>query len=278
MASEADAATGFNNEARKLFEGGKFEEAGKLYERANKADTMNSPIYLSNLALVHLKLKQFEKAEICATMALCRDPRFVKARYRRAMARWRRGRPMESLIDLATVLTLDPMDKGAVAAFASVSNEYESSGGIRRSLEPMQILQADYPSPYGSAAVPRPRTAQNVSRANGVVIPDLSSRIPKDLRAGTWKTCGTPNAAGVAILVTPFLEPGNENNKSRTALFMERLIPELAILIKNSICPVGVQSHSFGTGRKLTADLDELYWSLEDELANDVDNYYGLQR
>ncbi|KAF7357109.1 RNA polymerase II-associated protein 3 [Mycena sanguinolenta] len=416
MASEADEATRLNNEARKLFDEGKFEDAGKLYERANEADTLNSPIYLSNLALVYLKLKQFEKAEICATIALSRDPRFIKARYRRAMARWRRGRPMEALVDLASVLTLDPMDKAAVAAFETVSNEYESLGDSRSSLDPMQILRADFPSPYGSAAAPRPRTAQNVSRANGVVIPDISSRMPKKSRAGTcascgtiqwtrdkvktcqgcstacycdelcqrkhWpthkkdcipydeahvltmhlcrnlmvhkyihmhltfyamrsigalhyspppyftvlllfvelvpmddgprprrrihirniitaplavfydklresyyvqreqmrKTCGTPNASGVAILVTPFLERGHEKNKSRTAIFMNRLIPDFGLLVKNSFFPVGVQSHSFGVGRKLTDDLDELYWSLEDELANDVDNYYGLQR
>ncbi|KAJ7848263.1 hypothetical protein B0H14DRAFT_901740 [Mycena olivaceomarginata] len=41
---------------------------------------------------------------------------------------------------------------------------------------------------------------------------------------------------------------------------------------------IGIESHSFGVGRKVTPDLDALYWSLEDELANDVENYYGLQR
>ncbi|KAJ6483255.1 hypothetical protein C8R45DRAFT_1099534 [Mycena sanguinolenta] len=368
MASEADQATQFNNEARKLFDEGKFEAAGKLYERANKADTLNSPIYVSNLALVHLKLKQFEKAEICATMALCRDPRSIKARYRRAMAGWKRGRSMQSLVDLASVLTLDPMDKAAVAAFATVSKEYESLGSSRGFLDPMEVLKADYPSPYGSPAAPRPPTPQNVSRANGVVIPNCSTAfycdevcqrkhwpthkkdcipydkvhvltlricnnlmdheytrlhlkfyalrsigalhhspppyctvllvfvelVPVESETGPRprrririrnlvtaplvvlhekaresyhmqtermrKTCGMPGAPGVAILITPLHENGQENNKSRTLMAVERLVPDLAILIKDSGYPVGVESRSFGVGRKLTTDLDDLYW------------------
>ncbi|KAJ7886117.1 hypothetical protein B0H14DRAFT_2697694 [Mycena olivaceomarginata] len=84
MAGSPDEATRLNDQATKLFEEGKFQDAGELYERANKIDSTNSPIYLANLALVELRLKQYQKAEISATQALLRDPRDLKARFRRA--------------------------------------------------------------------------------------------------------------------------------------------------------------------------------------------------
>ncbi|KAJ7905922.1 hypothetical protein B0H13DRAFT_1881190 [Mycena leptocephala] len=402
--------------AKKLFTEGNFHEAGKLYQAANKADTMNSPIYLSNLALVQLKLKQFALAEISATMALLRDARFCKARYRRALARQRQGRLMEALVDLASVLTADPMDRTAAAAFETIQRELERSGFERNFLSPMSILQADYPSAYGSAAA-APRPVRNESPDDAIVVQNSSHPIPKDLRAGTcascktvkWKreiktcrgcgtavycdevcqrnhwpthkkeciryddddvlamhlsrnmldhiymgtnlliyamraigalnhspprtlpyfwcssrwyrsqvqlavsdarrrisitnivtaplavfdkdtrdsyviqlqqtrvTCNMPSAPGVAILVAPQLKKGRETEKARTLLFMQRLVPETVAMVTQSMLPISYESHSFGTARRVTSDLDELYWILEDELANDFDNYYGLQ-
>ncbi|KAJ7443650.1 hypothetical protein B0H11DRAFT_2291504 [Mycena galericulata] len=183
-------STRLNNEAKKLFNEGKFHEAGKLYQAANKADTLNSPIYLSNLALVQLKLQQFPLAEITATMALMRDPPFCKARYRRALARQRQGRLMESLVDLANVLTAEPMDQAAAATFAKIQRELEDSGPGRGFLSTMSILQTDFPSAYGSAAA-APRPLRNESPGRGIVIPNSSERIPKNLRTWTCTSCKT---------------------------------------------------------------------------------------
>ncbi|KAJ6557726.1 hypothetical protein B0H19DRAFT_1148420 [Mycena capillaripes] len=177
-----------NNEAKKLFDEGKFKAAGKLYEAAHKADTLDSPIYLSNLALVQLKLQDFVQAEISATKALMQDPRFCKARYRRALARQKQGRLMDSLIDLANVLTAEPMNKAAAAAFATIQREHEALGPDRDGLPGMPILMADFPSAYGSAAV-APRPVRDESPGGGIVIPNTSYRIPKDLRTATCASC-----------------------------------------------------------------------------------------
>ncbi|KAJ7829996.1 hypothetical protein B0H14DRAFT_3143710 [Mycena olivaceomarginata] len=116
-------------------------------------------------------------------MALMRDPRFREARYRRAIARWKQGRLMDPLVDL------ERADAGAVV-FAKISAEHEILEWLRDSLHPMSILQADYPSAYGSpAAAPRP--AQSASVSVIFVVPDTGLRIPKDLRAGTCASCKT---------------------------------------------------------------------------------------
>ncbi|KAJ7748190.1 hypothetical protein DFH07DRAFT_1062587 [Mycena maculata] len=94
----------------------------------------------------------------------------------------------------------------------------------------------------------------------------------------TRDTCKMPGAPGVAILVTPHLSKDRDTTKSRTAIFMHRVVPEIVMMATQSFIPVAFHSHSFGTARNVTSDLDELYWIVEDELANDVDNYYGLQR
>ncbi|KAJ7869568.1 hypothetical protein B0H14DRAFT_3579194 [Mycena olivaceomarginata] len=63
MAGGEDDAMWLNDEGGKLFHEGKFQEARELFEGANEADTSNSPIFLSNLTLVHIKLEQ--SSQIC---------------------------------------------------------------------------------------------------------------------------------------------------------------------------------------------------------------------
>ncbi|KAJ7482765.1 hypothetical protein FB451DRAFT_1236014 [Mycena latifolia] len=413
-AQRTSEASRLNYEAKTLFNEGKFREAGKLYQAANRVDTLNSPIYLSNLALVQLKLKKYTLAENSATMALVRDPRFSKARYRRALARRGQGRLMESLVDLANVLTAEPMDNAAIAAFAAVQAEHEDLGPNRGSLSSMAILEANYPPAYGSAAVAL-RPVSREPPGGGIVIPNSSRRIPNKMRTVccawcktakltreiktcrgcqtasycdqvcqrkhwashkkectryeyddtlamhlsrtlldhkffrtnlliyamraigalhhlnppyltvllvfvnlvtlapgrsarqrvslthmvtaplavfdkvgrdsyleqlqvTRDACEMPNAPGVAIVITPHLKKGRESDRSRSVTFMHRVVPDLVKMATQTIIPIGIQSHSFGTARIVTSDLDKLYWILQDELANDADNYYGLQR
>ncbi|KAJ7848262.1 hypothetical protein B0H14DRAFT_2768303, partial [Mycena olivaceomarginata] len=175
MAGSPDEATRLNDQATKLFEEGKFQDAGELYERANKIDSTNSPIYLANLALVELRLKQYQRAEISATQALLRDPRDLKARFRRACARWGQARRMEALVDLASALMVDPTDKATITAFAKLSTEVEASQDFPGYLSPMLLLQADYPSAY--------------DRPGAIMIPDHAVHVPKDRKGGTYAAC-----------------------------------------------------------------------------------------
>lgn len=97
---------------------------------------------------------------------------------------------MEALVDLAGALTVDPTDKATIAAFAKLSTEVEASQDFPGYLSPMLLLQADYPSPYGTPSAPRPRNTQTVARADGaIVIPDHAVRVPKDRKGGTCAAC-----------------------------------------------------------------------------------------
>ncbi|KAJ6478878.1 hypothetical protein C8R45DRAFT_356945 [Mycena sanguinolenta] len=93
------------------------------------------------------------------------------------------------------------------------------------------------------------------------------------------QSTGDPNAAGIFFLVTPIIaEAEHQCDASLAMTLMDRVEPLVVLVMKQSIRSMGIESHSFAVGRKLTPDLDALYWSLEDELANDVENYYELQR
>jgi hypothetical protein len=76
----------------------------------------------------------------------------------------------------------------------------------------------------------------------------------------TRVTCNMPSAPGVAILVAPQLKKGRETEKARTLLFMQRLVPETVAMVTQSMLPISYESHSFRTARRVTSDLDELYW------------------
>ncbi|KAJ7852205.1 hypothetical protein B0H14DRAFT_810833 [Mycena olivaceomarginata] len=104
-------AVQLNKEAGEFFRCGQYGAAVQCYEAAIIADTSESPLYFSNLAAAFLKLGQFESAQSAAHTALQRDPKSVKARYRRALARRESGRIAEALMDLATLLSIHPDHK-----------------------------------------------------------------------------------------------------------------------------------------------------------------------
>jgi hypothetical protein len=111
-------------------------------------------------------------------------------------------------------------------------------------------------------------------------------------------TCRMPGAPGVALIATPFLGREREADKSRCLLFMHRVVPELVMMATQPAFQklMSFESHSFGVGRTsrliwtsfiggrhvrivtVTRPLiRRLYRNVEDELANDAENYYGLQ-
>ncbi|KAJ6616013.1 hypothetical protein B0H10DRAFT_2038933 [Mycena sp. CBHHK59/15] len=85
-------------------------------------------------------------------MALLLEPRALKARYRRAMARKQLNLVPESLIDITSLLTTDPNNPEAKAEFPVLVDLQNESG--RRALSPEDIVTADLPHAYGSASNP----------------------------------------------------------------------------------------------------------------------------
>ncbi|KAG6868431.1 hypothetical protein C0993_003108 [Termitomyces sp. T159_Od127] len=91
--SEALKNTGNN-----LFQGGDYDAAVDAYQEAIDEYRATSVLY-SNLAAAYLKLEQYDDAEYAATEALMLDPKMVKARYRRGLARKESGQYKAALIE-----------------------------------------------------------------------------------------------------------------------------------------------------------------------------------
>ncbi|KAJ7117270.1 hypothetical protein C8R43DRAFT_1137783 [Mycena crocata] len=148
--SEVDAdsdAARFNKQGGELFKAGQYMAAAAFYASAIKADTTNSSVYCSNLSAAYLKIGNFTQAERAARVALLRDPKSTKARYRRAMARKGRNRLAEALVDLSSLLSTAPENSAAKSAFASILVLYEASGESR--ISPDDVIKADFPCAFG---------------------------------------------------------------------------------------------------------------------------------
>ncbi|KAJ7739369.1 hypothetical protein B0H16DRAFT_1729463 [Mycena metata] len=130
--------------AKESFKKGDYSEAAKLYKLAIAADTSRSSVYFCNLSGAYLKLKRFKDAESAAHTALIREPKSIKARYRRAVARREQGHNLEALVDLSSLLAVSPGNAQALAVFQEISDELLLAGGTRR-LCFHQIIDADYP-------------------------------------------------------------------------------------------------------------------------------------
>ncbi|KAG6916896.1 hypothetical protein DXG01_004729 [Tephrocybe rancida] len=99
--SEALKNTGNN-----LFQGGDYEGAVEAYQEAIDEYGSTAVLY-SNLAAAYLKLEQYDEAEDAALEALVRDPKMLKARYRRGLARKESGQYTAALADFKAVLKQD---------------------------------------------------------------------------------------------------------------------------------------------------------------------------
>ena len=74
----------------------------------------------NNAAQAALKLKQWDVAQICASEALKLDPKNVKALYRLGTAKQEQGETKEATECMQKVLELDPSNKAAGKALASL--------------------------------------------------------------------------------------------------------------------------------------------------------------
>ncbi|KAJ7174775.1 hypothetical protein C8R46DRAFT_93711 [Mycena filopes] len=146
-----DAGAHFNAVAGKLFQSGDYLNAARNYERAI-AEGGPVATYFSNLAAVYLKLTRYSAAEEAARRALVLEPRLWKARYRRAMARKGLNSIPAALVDIAGVLTANPANAEARAAFDALVVLQTETG--MRPLEAAQIVAFDMPHAYGSSSNP----------------------------------------------------------------------------------------------------------------------------
>ncbi|KAH9172552.1 hypothetical protein EDB89DRAFT_2166499, partial [Lactarius sanguifluus] len=126
------------------FRKGEYRKAIEEYEAAI---TINgpSPAYLSNMAAAWLKLEEYDSAEHCAQRALCLDPRFAKARYRRGLARKGNLQLAAAVVDFAAVLVQDPDSTEASKAldetFTLISERNKEEAVVEEDSHPTFIDQ-----------------------------------------------------------------------------------------------------------------------------------------
>ncbi|KAI0357173.1 hypothetical protein OH77DRAFT_1476655 [Trametes cingulata] len=112
-------AEGFKDEGNERFRRGDFLAAAEFYRGA--ALTYGPrPVYMSNLAVALLKLELYDVAESAATRALYHDPKNVKARFRRALARRHTKRYYAAKTDVQKLLRVDPANEAALVELTTI--------------------------------------------------------------------------------------------------------------------------------------------------------------
>ncbi|KAJ7615529.1 hypothetical protein FB45DRAFT_935917 [Roridomyces roridus] len=105
-----------------------------------------NPVCHCDLATAYLHLGRFPEAEVAASAALALDPKLVEARYTRAIARRGQGLLRAAIVDLETVLELDPANEAAKTAL----HDLNAALAVPESAAPESTL-ADYTAPVPTA-------------------------------------------------------------------------------------------------------------------------------
>ncbi|PHH80309.1 hypothetical protein CDD82_1837 [Ophiocordyceps australis] len=105
-------AVDLKNLGNKSFAKGDFPAAVDWYTQAIKLDGQQ-PAFYTNRAQAHIKTEAYGYAIADATQALKLDPTFIKAHYRRGIARTAILHPKEALVDFKECVKLDPSNKDA---------------------------------------------------------------------------------------------------------------------------------------------------------------------
>ncbi|KAF8268653.1 hypothetical protein EI94DRAFT_1727155 [Lactarius quietus] len=115
------------------FRKGQYRKAIEKYETAIKIHGP-STAYLANMAAAWLKLDAYGAAEHCAQRALVIDPTFMKARYRRGLARKGSLQLYAATLDFEVILEQDPDSIEAKKALQETINlmnrRTESEGSV----------------------------------------------------------------------------------------------------------------------------------------------------
>lgn len=85
-AQRREKAEKLKNDGNRLFKDGDYKGASRVYAQAVELFGPR-PVLMSNLAAAYMKLELYEEVAWAATTALQFDPRMIKARFRRALAR-----------------------------------------------------------------------------------------------------------------------------------------------------------------------------------------------
>ncbi|KAJ7662799.1 hypothetical protein DFH06DRAFT_1129016 [Mycena polygramma] len=151
-------------QAGMLFHARMYEDAAVSYRAAIAADSESS-IYHCNLAATYLKLERFEQAENAAVEALKRDRTSIKARFRRAMAVRSQGSLDVCILELYTVLVMDPGNAEVRSVFSETLRMYDKPGKSTPNLN--AISELDTVPLHGSADTAPQRSHDNVSTIPG---------------------------------------------------------------------------------------------------------------
>ncbi|KAF8191627.1 hypothetical protein K438DRAFT_898404 [Mycena galopus ATCC 62051] len=147
----ASDAEKFKNLGNDHFRQGQYKEAAAMY---NVAVEINStqPAYMSNLAATYLKLEEYDMAERAATVALIHDPRMIKARFRRGLARKATKQLRAAATDFVTILKEDPNCVEAKAELALVHERIDN----KEDDESLIWEEWDHPPPDARPETPLP--------------------------------------------------------------------------------------------------------------------------
>ncbi|KAJ6503564.1 hypothetical protein C8R45DRAFT_973261 [Mycena sanguinolenta] len=148
-----------NEEGGACFRLGQYEKAVVAYKLAATIHAKNSDpraaVCYGNLAAAALKMEGYTDAQEAADTALQLDYTLIKARYRRAMALRGLGHNMHSIVDLSTVLVLDPKNTAARSNLIQGLKVHVDSK--LRAISTGDLLEVDDPPAYGThLTAPKP--------------------------------------------------------------------------------------------------------------------------
>ncbi|KAH7638812.1 uncharacterized protein LOC124491262 [Dermatophagoides farinae] len=133
MDKSADLLKSKGNES---FSKGNYQAAIVCYSDAIAKDPSNSVLY-SNRAISYIKIEDYLHAEHDCNKAIELDPKFVKAYYRRGIARKNLGRYQSALQDFREAITLSPNNSDINKEIDITSKILDSKQPIR--LKPLMI-------------------------------------------------------------------------------------------------------------------------------------------
>ncbi|KAH7908974.1 TPR-like protein [Hygrophoropsis aurantiaca] len=117
-------------EGNNLYKDEDFIGAARCYSQAVEVHgAATKSVLNSNLAATYLKLGMNREAHITATDALLADPKSVKARFRRGMARQELGLFSAAAVDFRAVLKMDPDNKEAKSRLGFVEESLSCGDG-----------------------------------------------------------------------------------------------------------------------------------------------------
>ncbi|PHH62181.1 hypothetical protein CDD81_7375 [Ophiocordyceps australis] len=151
----AQKAIDLKNQGNKAFASGDFPAAVDFYTQAIKLHGQE-PTFYTNRAQAHIKTEAYGYAIADASQAIKLNPKFIKAHYRRGLARTAILRPKEALVDFKECVKLDPNNKDArlrveeckkivrqLAFFAAIEVGDEPSASEGLDLDSM-VVENDY--------------------------------------------------------------------------------------------------------------------------------------